>query len=63
MHIKIGCGNCEEDGVSSCLVCDSDDAKFQPMTHDEIITQVWKPNSNENNSESDERWGDWNFLK
>ncbi|GBM01860.1 hypothetical protein AVEN_218980-1 [Araneus ventricosus] len=49
-----GCGNCEEEDVSSWLDCDADDAGFQLMSDDEIIAQVRKPNSDDYNSESDE---------
>ncbi|GBN47367.1 hypothetical protein AVEN_272617-1 [Araneus ventricosus] len=49
-----GCGNCEEDEVSSWLDFDADDEGFQLMCDDEIIAQERKPNSNDNNSESDE---------
>ncbi|GBN62539.1 hypothetical protein AVEN_91118-1 [Araneus ventricosus] len=38
-----GCGNCEEDDVSSWLDCDADDAGFQLMSDDEIIAQVRNP--------------------
>ncbi|GBL77914.1 Jerky -like [Araneus ventricosus] len=48
------CGNCEEDGVSSWLDYDADDAGFQLMSDDEIIAQVRKPNSDDDNRESDE---------
>ncbi|GBO13133.1 hypothetical protein AVEN_155592-1 [Araneus ventricosus] len=37
-----GCGNCEEDDVSSWLDCDADDAGFQLMSDNEIIAQVQK---------------------
>ncbi|GBL78703.1 Jerky -like [Araneus ventricosus] len=46
-----GCGNCEEDDVTSWLDCDSG---FQLMSDDEIIAQVRKPNSDDDNNESDE---------
>ncbi|GBM45748.1 hypothetical protein AVEN_242791-1 [Araneus ventricosus] len=49
-----GCGNCEEDDVSSWLDYDADDAGFQLMSDDEIIAQVQKPNSDDDNRESDE---------
>ncbi|GBN50827.1 hypothetical protein AVEN_78400-1 [Araneus ventricosus] len=49
-----GCGNCEEDDVSSWLDCDADDAGFQLMSDDEIIAQVRKPSSDDDNNESDE---------
>ncbi|GBM31625.1 hypothetical protein AVEN_50413-1 [Araneus ventricosus] len=49
-----GCGNSEEDDISSWLDCDADDAGFQLMSDDEIIAQVRKPNSDDDNSESDE---------
>ncbi|GBM32703.1 hypothetical protein AVEN_223480-1 [Araneus ventricosus] len=49
-----GCGNCEEDDVSSWLDCDTDDTRFQLMSDDEILAQVRKPNSDDDNSESDE---------
>ncbi|GBN31521.1 hypothetical protein AVEN_53752-1 [Araneus ventricosus] len=49
-----GCGNCEENDVSSWLDCDADDVRFQLMSDDEIIAQVRKPNSDDENSESDE---------
>ncbi|GBO23718.1 hypothetical protein AVEN_229560-1 [Araneus ventricosus] len=44
----------KEDDVSSWLDCDADDAGFQLMSDDEIIAQVRKPNSDDDNSESDE---------
>ncbi|GBO24883.1 hypothetical protein AVEN_237880-1 [Araneus ventricosus] len=43
-----------EDDISSWLDCDADDAGFQPMSDGEIIVQVRKPNSDDDNSESDE---------
>ncbi|GBN98860.1 hypothetical protein AVEN_105672-1 [Araneus ventricosus] len=49
-----GCGNCEEDDVSSWLDCDADVAGFQLMSDDEIIAQIRKPNRDNDNSESDE---------
>ncbi|GBO00082.1 Jerky -like [Araneus ventricosus] len=49
-----GCGNCEEDDVSSWLDCDADDSGFQLMSDDEMIVQVRKPNSDDDNSEKDE---------
>ncbi|GBM21734.1 hypothetical protein AVEN_118268-1 [Araneus ventricosus] len=49
-----GCGNCEEEDVSSWLDCDSDDAGFQLMSDDDIIVQVRKPNSDDDDGESDE---------
>ncbi|GBM06802.1 Jerky -like [Araneus ventricosus] len=49
-----GCGNCEDDDVSSWLDCDADDTGFQLTSDDEIIAQVRKPNSDDVNSESDE---------
>ncbi|GBM17903.1 Jerky -like [Araneus ventricosus] len=49
-----GYGNCEQDDVSSWLDCDADDAGFQLMSDDEIIAQVRKPNSGDDNRESDE---------
>ncbi|GBL88537.1 hypothetical protein AVEN_159119-1 [Araneus ventricosus] len=49
-----GCGNYEEDDISSWLDCEADDAGFQMMSDDEIIAQVRKPNSDDDNSESDE---------
>ncbi|GBN07841.1 hypothetical protein AVEN_191550-1 [Araneus ventricosus] len=49
-----GCGNCEEDDVSSWLYCDADDAGFQLMNDGEIIAEVRKPNSDDDNSETDE---------
>ncbi|GBO09966.1 Jerky -like [Araneus ventricosus] len=49
-----GCGNCEGDYISSWLNCDADDVGFQLMRDDEIIAQVRKPNSDDDNSESDE---------
>ncbi|GBN68321.1 hypothetical protein AVEN_219960-1 [Araneus ventricosus] len=52
-RIEAGCGNCEEDDVSSWLDCDADDAGFQLMSDDEIIAQVRKPNSDDDNRESD----------
>ncbi|GBN39285.1 hypothetical protein AVEN_274667-1 [Araneus ventricosus] len=48
------CGNCEQDDVSSWLDCDADDAGFQLMSDDEIISQVRKSNSDDGNKESDE---------
>ncbi|GBO24040.1 hypothetical protein AVEN_11101-1 [Araneus ventricosus] len=48
-----GCRSCEEDDVSSWLECDADDAGFQLLNDDEIIAQVRKPNSDDDNSESD----------
>ncbi|GBL86841.1 hypothetical protein AVEN_96067-1 [Araneus ventricosus] len=53
-RIEAGCGNCEEDNVSSWLDCDADDAGFQLMSDDEIIAQVRKLNSDDDISESDE---------
>ncbi|GBN77750.1 hypothetical protein AVEN_153662-1 [Araneus ventricosus] len=47
------CGNCEEDDVSSWLDCDAVYAGFQLMSDDEIIAQVGKRNSDDDNSESD----------
>ncbi|GBM95956.1 hypothetical protein AVEN_173979-1 [Araneus ventricosus] len=52
-RIETRCGSCEEDDVSSWLDCDADDAGFQLMSDDEIIAQVRKPNSDDDNSESD----------
>ncbi|GBM47298.1 hypothetical protein AVEN_172241-1 [Araneus ventricosus] len=49
-----GCGNCEEVDISPWLDCDADDAGFQLMSDDEIIAQVRKPNSDDDDSESDE---------
>lgn len=48
------CENCEEDDVSLRLDCVADHVGFQLMSDDEIITQVWKPNSDDDNNESDE---------
>ncbi|GBO04243.1 hypothetical protein AVEN_212188-1 [Araneus ventricosus] len=45
-----GCGS----DVSSWLDCDADDAGFQLISDDEIIAQVRKPNSDDDNSEIDE---------
>ncbi|GBM00043.1 hypothetical protein AVEN_77630-1 [Araneus ventricosus] len=47
------CRNCEKDDFSSCLECDADDAGLQLLSDDEIIAQVRKPNSDDDNSESD----------
>ncbi|GBO17733.1 hypothetical protein AVEN_10857-1 [Araneus ventricosus] len=52
--LKDRCGNCEEYEVSSWLDFDADDEGFQLMCDDEIIAQVRKPNSDDNNSENDE---------
>ncbi|GBL88183.1 hypothetical protein AVEN_117775-1 [Araneus ventricosus] len=49
-----GRGKCEEDDVSSWLDWDADNAGFQLMSDDEIIAQVRKSNSHDDNSESDE---------
>ncbi|GBM31245.1 hypothetical protein AVEN_223443-1 [Araneus ventricosus] len=49
-----GCGIPEEDDVNSWLDCDADDAGFQLMSDDEIIAQVQKPNSDDDNSDEDE---------
>ncbi|GBM89185.1 hypothetical protein AVEN_271491-1 [Araneus ventricosus] len=51
--VEKSCGNFEEVEVSSWLDCDAD-ARFQLMSDEEIIAQVRKPNSNDDNSEGDE---------
>ncbi|GBN66287.1 hypothetical protein AVEN_33833-1 [Araneus ventricosus] len=38
-----GCGNCEEDDVSSWLDCDADDEGFQLMSDDKIIPKYENP--------------------
>ncbi|GBM57437.1 hypothetical protein AVEN_24210-1 [Araneus ventricosus] len=53
-RIESACGNCEENDLTSWLDCDADDAGFQLMSDVEIIAQVRKPNSDDDNSESDE---------
>ncbi|GBL95272.1 hypothetical protein AVEN_37727-1 [Araneus ventricosus] len=49
-----GCGNCEEDDLSSWLDCEADDAGFQLMSDDEIIAQVRKPNTDGDKHDEDE---------
>ncbi|GBM10931.1 hypothetical protein AVEN_171419-1 [Araneus ventricosus] len=46
--------NCEEDNVNSWIDCDADYTGFQLMNDEEITAQVRKPNSDDDNSESDE---------
>lgn len=47
------CANCEANDVSSCLDYDGV-CRISAVEHDEIIAKVRKPNSDDDNSESDE---------